>query len=52
MAFGTTTGGAAAVIKAVRAVYHKHLMVKLSPNVTDITEIARAAESKVLIRFL
>jgi dihydroorotate dehydrogenase (NAD+) catalytic subunit len=46
MAFGTTTGGAAAVIKAVRAVYHKHLMVKLSPNVTDITEIARAAESE------
>lgn len=46
MAFGTTTAGAAAVIKAVRAVYHKHLMVKLSPNVTDITEIAKAAEAE------
>jgi len=45
MAFGTSTTGAESVIKAVRQVYKKHLMVKLSPNVTDITEIARAAEA-------
>lgn len=44
MAFGTTPQGASEVIKAVRKVYHKHLMVKLTPNVTDITEIALAAE--------
>lgn len=44
MAFGTTTSGAESVVDAVRKVYKKHLMVKLSPNVTDITEIARAAE--------
>lgn len=46
MAFGTTCAGAASVVKAVRSVYHKHLMVKLSPNVTDVTEIARAAEAE------
>jgi dihydroorotate dehydrogenase (NAD+) catalytic subunit len=45
MAFGTTTAGASAVVEAVRKVYKKHLMVKLSPNVTDITEIARAVEA-------
>jgi len=45
MAFGTTTSGAESVIDAVRRVYKKHLMVKLSPNVTDITEIARSAEA-------
>lgn len=45
MAFGTSAAGAESVIKAVRKVYKKHLMVKLSPNVTDITEIARAAEA-------
>ncbi|MFO7879911.1 MAG: dihydroorotate dehydrogenase [Bacteroidota bacterium] len=46
MAFGTSCPAAAEVIKAVRAVYNKHLMVKLSPNVTDITEIARVAEQE------
>ena len=45
MAFGTSTEGASRVVEAVRKVYHKHLMVKLSPNVTDITEIARAVEA-------
>ena len=45
MAFGTSTAGAAKVVEAVRRVYKKHLMVKLSPNVTDITEIARAVEA-------
>ena len=44
MAFGTSCPAAEAVVKAVRKVYHKHLMVKLSPNVTDITEIARVVE--------
>ena len=44
MAFGVTAKGAAEVVSAVRKVYHKTLIVKLSPNVTDITEIARAAE--------
>lgn len=44
MAFGVTACGANEVVKAVRAVYKKTLIVKLSPNVTDITEIARAAE--------
>lgn len=46
MAFGTTTSGAAAVTKAVRNAFYKTLIVKLSPNVTDITEIARAVESE------
>ena len=45
MAFGTSAAGAAKVVEAVRRVYKKHLMVKLSPNVTDITEIARAVEA-------
>lgn len=45
MAFGVTTKGCAEVVGAVRAVYKKTLIVKLSPNVTDITEIAKAAES-------
>ena len=40
MAFGVTPEGAAAVVKAVRARYDKVLIVKLSPNVTDITSIA------------
>lgn len=44
MAFGVTCAGAASVVRAVRAVYDKTLIVKLSPNVTDITEIARAVE--------
>lgn len=45
MAFGTTTAGASEVVSAVRKAWPRHLMVKLSPNVTDITEIARAAEA-------
>ncbi|MBN1463038.1 MAG: dihydroorotate dehydrogenase [Paludibacteraceae bacterium] len=45
MAFGTCAASAEEVISAVRKVYPKHLMVKLSPNVTDIAEIARAAET-------
>lgn len=44
MAFGVSTHGASEVVKAVREVYKKTLIVKLSPNVTDITEIARAVE--------
>ena len=44
MAFGVSAHGAAEVVSAVRKVYDKTLIVKLSPNVTDITEIARAAE--------
>ncbi len=44
MAFGTTTAGAAEVTAEVRRHWPRHLMVKLSPNVTDITEIALAAE--------
>jgi len=45
MAFGVSSKGACDVISAVRSVYKKTLIVKLSPNVTDITEIARAAEA-------
>ena len=45
MAFGTSAKAAEEVVAAVRNVYQKTLIVKLSPNVTDITEIARAAES-------
>ena len=44
MAFGVSAQGAESVVKAVRSVYKKTLIVKLSPNVTDITEIARAVE--------
>lgn len=44
MAFGVTPDGAASVVKAVREAYHKTLIVKLSPNVTDIVSIARAVE--------
>ena len=46
MAVGVTCAGAASVVRAVRAVYDKTLIVKLSPNVTDITEIARAVEAE------
>ncbi|MBO4907309.1 MAG: dihydroorotate dehydrogenase [Bacteroidaceae bacterium] len=46
MAFGVTCAGAASVVKAVRRAYPKTLIVKLSPNVTDITEIARAVEAE------
>ena len=44
MAFGVKPESAAQVVSAVRKVYNKTLIVKLSPNVTDITEIARAVE--------
>lgn len=44
MAFGVTPEGASSVVKAVREAYHKTLIVKLSPNVTDIVSIARAVE--------
>lgn len=44
MAFGVSTKGACEVVKAVREAYKKTLIVKLSPNVTDVVEIARAAE--------
>lgn len=44
MAFGVTTEGAHAVVGAVRKVYKKTLIVKLSPNVTSISDIALAAE--------
>ena len=46
MAFGVTCAGASSVVKAVRERYHKTLIVKLSPNVTDITEIARSVEAE------
>lgn len=46
MAFGVTCAGAASVVKAVRQRYHKTMIVKLSPNVTDIAEIARAVEAE------
>ena len=45
MAFGVTVEGISQVVSEVRKVYHKHLMVKLSPNVTNIAEIAKAAEA-------
>ena len=44
MAFGTSCVSASEVVKEVRKVYKKHLMVKLSPNVTSIQEIALAVE--------
>ena len=44
MAFGVTTEGASAVVKAVRKAYHKTLIVKLSPNVTSIADIAKAVQ--------
>lgn len=46
MAFGVTCEGAASVVKAVRACYHKTLIVKLSPNVTNIASIAQAVEAE------
>lgn len=46
MAFGVTCQGAASVVKAVRKRYSKTLIVKLSPNVTNIAEIARAVEAE------
>jgi dihydroorotate dehydrogenase (NAD+) catalytic subunit len=46
MAFGTTCAGASEVVNAVRKVYHKTLIVKLSPNVKNISEIAKAVEAE------
>ena len=46
MAFGTTCQGAESVVKAVRERYHKTLIVKLSPNVTNIADIARSCEAQ------
>ena len=46
MAFGTTCEGASSVVRAVRNHYSKTLIVKLSPNVTDISDIARACEAE------
>jgi len=46
MAFGTSCAAAADVVRAVRAATTKTLIVKLSPNVTDIVEIARAVEAE------
>jgi dihydroorotate dehydrogenase (NAD+) catalytic subunit len=46
MAFGTNCHGASEITRAVRKVYKKDLIVKLSPNVTDITEIARTVEAE------
>lgn len=46
MAFGVTVSGAASVVRAVRKAYPKTLIVKLSPNVTDIVEIAKAVEGE------
>ncbi|MGD9557581.1 MAG: dihydroorotate dehydrogenase [Mangrovibacterium sp.] len=46
MAFGVSCASAERVVKAVRKAYGKTLIVKLSPNVTDIAEIARAVEAE------
>lgn len=46
MAFGVTCEGAASVVRAVRQRYPKTLIVKLSPNVTNIADIARAVEAE------
>lgn len=46
MAFGVTCAGAASVVRAVRAKYSKTLIVKLSPNVTNIVDIAKACEAE------
>lgn len=46
MTIGVSCSAAASVIKAVRKVYPKTMIVKLTPNVTDITEIARAVEAE------
>lgn len=44
MAFGVTCAGASSVVRAVRQAYHKPIIVKLSPNVTNVAEIARSVE--------
>ncbi len=51
MAFGITCPGAEMVTREVRKVYDKTLIVKLSPNVTDIAEIARAVEGQGQTQF-
>ena len=49
MAFGVTCAGASSVVKAVRQAYHKTLIVKLSPNVTDIAEMARDGAQYIIV---
>lgn len=46
MAFGTTCQGAASIVKELRAKWRGHLMVKLTPNVTDIASIAKSVEEE------
>lgn len=46
IAFGVTCEGASSVVRAVRAAYHKTMIVKLSPNVTDVSSIAKACEAE------
>ena len=46
MAFGTSCSGAAEVTRAVRRAYPKNVIVKLSPNVTSIADIAKAVEAE------
>ena len=46
MAFGVTCEGAASVVRAVRKRYDKTLIVKLSPNVTSVADIAKACEAE------
>ena len=46
MAFGVTCAGAESVVRAVRERYHKTLIVKLSPNVTNIADVARSCEAQ------
>lgn len=46
MSFGVTCSGAASVVREVRKRYNKTLIVKLSPNVTDIASIARTCEAE------
>ena len=46
MAFGTCSKAAAEVVRTIRKIYQKTLIVKLSPNVTNIAEIAKAAEGE------
>ena len=46
MSFGVTPDGAASVVKAVKAVTTKPVIIKLSPNVTDIVSIAKACEAE------
>lgn len=46
MAFGVSCASAESVVRAVRKVYHKTMIVKLSPNVTNIADIAKAVESE------